>query len=112
MDVFVETIVLLTLSHFICDYVFQGDSIATGKNKFIDPAKFGVNWQYWMTAHAATHALGVYFITGNIYLCLFELVGHWIIDYLKTSNLITLHQDQMLHIAQKVVILLCFMCLY
>ena len=46
-----ELLLMLIGSHFICDYVLQTDAIATGKNRLLDPAKFGVNWYYWMTSH-------------------------------------------------------------
>ena len=47
---YLELLLMLIGSHFICDYVLQTDAIATGKNRLIDPAKFGVNWYYWMTS--------------------------------------------------------------
>lgn len=66
--------ILLVLAHLVADYVFQTDSIALGKNNTIDPAKFGVNWYYWMGSHAATHSLFVYVLTMNIWACLNSLV--------------------------------------
>ena len=61
---YLELLLMLIGSHFICDYVLQTDAIATGKNRLLDPAKFGVNWYYWMTSHAVTHGFGVGIITG------------------------------------------------
>lgn len=101
-----ELSIILVLGHFVCDYVLQTDSIALGKNKTIDPAKFGVNWYYWMTAHASTHSLFVYIVTMNIWACLFELVSHFVIDHLKCNKFYGLHVDQLLHIVCKVIIVL------
>lgn len=99
-----ELFILLVLGHLVADYVFQTDSIALGKNNTLDPAKFGVNWYYWMASHAATHSLIVYVLTMNIWACLFELVSHFAIDYFKCNKKYGLHTDQLLHIVCKLVI--------
>lgn len=104
LQIYTTMFILLVLGHFVADYVFQTDSIATGKNKTIDKAKFGVNWQYWLFSHASTHALVVYIITQNIWACLFELATHYIIDYFKCIKCYGLHVDQLLHIVVKVFI--------
>mgnify|MGYP003636331318 CR=1 FL=1 len=103
---------LLTLigCHFICDYVLQNDAIATGKNRLLDPAKFGVNWQYWLTSHAATHGFGVGIITGSFWLGFMEFVLHWLIDAGKCEDLYCLHADQTLHLLCK--ILIVYLALY
>lgn len=96
-----ELFILLVLAHLVADYVFQTDSIALGKNNTLDPAKFGVNWYYWMGSHAATHSLFVYILTMNIWACLFEFASHFIIDYMKCNKHYGLHVDQLLHIICK-----------
>ena len=98
----IEIFIKLIGGHFIADYVFQTDAIATGKNRNIDPAKFGVDWWYWMTAHAITHGFITGFITGSVWIGLAETILHWIIDFLKCEGIINLHQDQLLHAACKV----------
>ena len=92
----------MVAGHFIADYVFQTDAIATGKNRHLDPAKFGVNWWYWMTAHSITHGLAVYFVTGSVGFGLAETVAHWFIDFGKCEKRYGLHVDQGLHILCKV----------
>jgi Protein of unknown function (DUF3307). len=87
--------------HFICDYVLQTDAIATGKNLKLNKAQYGVDWYYWMTAHAITHSLAVYYLTFDIRLTIFELLAHWWIDYRKCLGKINLHTDQSLHILCK-----------
>ena len=107
---FIEMLILLIGAHLISDYVLQTDSIATGKNKHIDPAKFGVDWRYWMGSHVATHGMAVYLITGNVWLGVFEAATHWIIDCAKCDGQITLNQDQCLHVVCKLMI--CLIAFY
>jgi hypothetical protein len=97
----IEMFVLLVAGHFIADYVFQTDSIAKGKNNNIDPCLFGVNWWYWMTAHAFTHGVVTYLITGNIYILIGEFILHWYIDFGKCQKWYGVHKDQFLHIVCK-----------
>ncbi len=100
-----ELIPLLSLligGHFICDFPLQTDNLALGKNRNTDPARFGVDWQYWLSAHSATHAVAVGLITQNAALGLFEFFAHSIIDMIKCDNKINLHQDQLLHILCKI----------
>ena len=93
----IEIFFSLIALHFICDYTLQSDAIATGKNRTIEYAKFGVPWFYWMTAHAATHGFAVGLFTQNYYLGIFEFLAHFLIDSIKCEKLISLHTDQALH---------------
>ena len=54
-----------------------------------------------MVAHCAIQALGVAYITGNIWLGLGEFCAHFIIDYMKCTKRLTFNQDQALHIVCK-----------
>lgn len=101
---FLELFLVLVAGHFLADYVFQTDAIATGKNRNLDPAKFGVNWYYWMTAHAVTHSVPVYLLTGSVWWALFEFTTHWLIDWGKCENLYKLHVDQFFHMLSKYII--------
>lgn len=101
---YLELLITLIGVHFLCDYVFQTDAIATGKNRLIDPAKFGVDWRYWLTAHAATHGIGVGVVTGSVWLGVLEFGLHWIIDLGKCVKMYGLHNDQLLHLACKFII--------
>lgn len=97
----IELLIALVGMHFLCDYVFQTDAIATGKNRHLDSAKFGVNWYYWMSSHAITHGFGVGILTGSVWLGLAETVLHWIIDAGKCEKVYGLHTDQVLHFGCK-----------
>ena len=103
----IELLILLIGAHFICDYVLQGDAVATGKNRRIDPCRFGVSWWYWMTAHAVTHGFGVGLITRSVWLGACEAAAHWLIDFGECEKAYCLHEDQILHIICKLAILLC-----
>lgn len=96
-----ELLFLLVAMHFVCDYVFQTSNIAIGKNRKTDECYLGVDWYYWMTSHAATHALGVYLITRSPILALFEMFTHFVIDCMKCEGRLHLHQDQILHLVMK-----------
>jgi hypothetical protein len=95
----------LVAAHFLCDYLFQTESIALGKNRLLAKARFGVHWLYWMTTHAVTHSVGVYIVTGSLVASVFEFIAHFIIDVAKCEGYIGLHLDQALHMACKVIIL-------
>lgn len=102
---FLELLIWLVAVHYLCDYVFQTDAIATGKNKTIEVIKFGVHWTYWLTSHAFTHGVGsalvVYLFTQDLQLATviltLETTAHWVIDYCKCIGKLTLDGDQLLH---------------
>lgn len=102
----VSLFLILVAGHLIADYPLQGDAIARGKNRTIDPALFGVPWFYWMASHAATHAFAVGLATQSVVAGAFEFVAHFAIDHGKCSKLYGIHTDQILHIACKVLIVL------
>ena len=101
-----QVLLILVAGHLICDYPLQGDAIAIGKNRNIDPARFGVNWYYWMASHAATHAMAVGLITHSFVAGLFEFWMHFIIDFGKCEKKYGLHVDQALHVICKIAIVL------
>lgn len=109
---FISILIWLIASHYLCDYVFQTDSIATGKNRNIEVSKFGVHWSYWLTAHSVTHGIGVglvsYLFTNNILLATLvlsiETVLHFAIDFTKCEGKINLEVDQLLHFLCKVIL--------
>lgn len=94
----IEMFLKLIFCHAWGDYTLQSDSMAKGKCRLGG----GEMWRYWLSAHAAMHATGVWFVTGNVWLGLAEFVLHWIIDFIKCENLTNIHQDQLLHIICKV----------
>lgn len=104
----IQMFFILIAIHLVADYVLQGDSIATGKNRNLDPAKYGVPWYYWLSSHAATHSLFVGFVVQNFYAGLVEFVCHFVIDFLKCEKKINLHMDQVLHVLCKLIIVIVF----
>lgn len=102
----ISELLTLVAGHFVADYPLQGDNIATGKNRTIDPAKFGVPWWYWMAGHAATHALMVGVLTSSVAAGVFEFITHFAIDTSKCEKKINLHTDQLLHVFCKAVIVI------
>jgi hypothetical protein len=97
--------IMLCAVHFVCDFVIQGEVMALGKNRHI-PASTPVPWAYWMTAHTACHAVGVFLLTRNVPMACLEWAAHWIIDALKCEHVFGFHTDQALHIATKAAIVM------
>tara|TARA_R110000744_G_scaffold360566_1_gene468122 strand:- start:526 stop:870 length:345 start_codon:yes stop_codon:yes gene_type:complete len=96
----IQMFITLIAGHFLADFPLQNDAIAVGKSNQTQEKEgkhFGVDWFYWMIAHAATHALVVGYITGNFYLGLLEFVLHFAIDWCKCNGRFGLHVDQLLH---------------
>lgn len=96
-------LVWLIIGHFIADYALQSDYIAKAKNRNLPEGKNGI-WEIVMAAHASIHAGFVFFFTGYLFLAVFEFIAHFVIDTRKCDGVLTYKQDQMYHIACKVVI--------
>lgn len=96
-----ETLFMLLAGHFLCDYPLQGDFIGKLKNRHVNDNKI-VPWWHLMTAHSFIHAGAVLLITGVIWLAVFELVVHFIIDVLKCEGYTNIHVDQALHVVCKI----------
>lgn len=99
LGVVVEQFIRLVMVHFLCDFALQNERMALGKSKITNQLEKYVPWYYWLTAHSFIQGLGVYVVTENVFIGLFETVVHWIIDHLKCKGLTNIHQDQTLHIA-------------
>ncbi len=105
-----ELLLVLIAGHGLADFALQPSEMGKGKNRnrkvdlaSIPPGQTPATvWPYWLTAHAAVHALVVYLFTGSILLACLEWAAHWIIDFFKCENVLSVHQDQALHIACKV----------
>lgn len=95
------TFFYLIASHFVCDYPLQSDFMAVGKDEQNSP-HHGVPWYWILFAHSITHGTGVALVTGNVWLGIAETYFHFNIDGAKCDGLITVNQDQWLHIACKV----------
>ena len=93
-------LILLTLAHFVCDFVLQSDRMAVEKSSGRDVTLY---WGWWLSAHAATHGLAVALLTGIPVLGLMEMFLHAIIDWAKIRFRLTLMLDQSLHLLCKLI---------
>ena len=103
MDV-LSILLLLLAGHFVGDFVLQTSPMSSGKNRNNSRERFDDSfpqWYYWLSAHASTHGLIVYLVTGSIIFLMCEFLSHWLIDFMKCDKLISLHQDQLLHLLTK-----------
>lgn len=101
---FVAVLFGLIAAHFICDYVFQPFAMFKGKNHLaskLDDTAPNINWWYWLTAHSAMHGVAVYIVTRNLYLDLAETTAHWLIDWGHNAGKYSLHAEQAMHLACK-----------
>ena len=95
-----DSLILLFLAHFVCDFTLQTDRMAREK---VPGRDVTLDWRIWLLSHAATHGLAVALITGLPLLGLAELVLHAIIDWSKSRFRFSLACDQALHIVCKIV---------
>lgn len=92
----------LVSAHFALDYPLQGDTTAREKNpNSTTPLQAHVPWFYWMTAHAIMHAAAVALITGSALFTAIEFIAHFALDYAKCQGWISIHVDQVGHLATK-----------
>ena len=98
---------LFLVGHAVCDFVLQGEVMGTSKSRRKNlPGERGPEfpqWYYWLAAHALTHGGAVCLIAGSWGLGLVETLLHATIDHLKCESRISVHQDQALHLACKLV---------
>lgn len=102
----VENLFMLLFGHALADFVLQPEAMGYGKNrndKIHDKKNslFPV-WWYWLTAHALVHGGVVYLVSNSLILGLVETALHWLTDFSKCENWISVHQDQGIHIGSKV----------
>ena len=93
-----ELLLLLVLTHFLCDFGLQSDRMACEKCAGQDAT---LPWGWWLTAHVAIHGLGVALVTGVPLLALPEMALHALIDRLKCRGRFGMATDQALHLACK-----------
>ena len=91
---------LLLFCHALADYPLQGDFLSRAKNRF-NPI-VGVPWYHGLFSHAAIHAGFVGIITGSLVIGLAEFVVHAYTDDTKCRGRISYDQDQLIHVACKV----------
>lgn len=97
-----NVLLALLVAHLVADFPLQGDAVAVHKGRHVhDALSRAVPWWYWMTAHAAAHALAVFLVTQSLGCALAEFVCHWLIDTAKCEGCFSIHVDQALHVACK-----------
>lgn len=103
----------LLAGHALMDYSLQNDVMASCKcRKTTNPIQVAVPWYYWLTAHALLHGAAVGAVVSwvgygwhlVVWFAVAEAVLHWFIDLGKCERLYSIHVDQLLHVACKVVI--------
>ncbi len=98
MDSFVAVLFGLLVGHAVGDVSLQSAILSQSKRKQFSQA----HWFYFLFAHALIHGGAVYVVTGNHYLGMAETACHFVIDYFKCEDKISLAVDQALHFACKV----------
>lgn len=101
----ITILLLLVFAHALADYPLQGDFLSKAKNRTAPLP--GVPWYQALGAHAAIHAGFVGIITGSIWLALAEFIAHALIDDAKCRGVLTFNQDQLAHMACKVLWVIC-----
>lgn len=101
--VFFKQLFLFIVMHALLDFPLQGDAVAVNKNPNANTElQKHVPWYYWLGSHAFVHGGGVWLITNSVFLGMCEVGAHFVIDYFKCKGKYSIHGDQMLHIACKV----------
>jgi hypothetical protein len=107
----ITTFFVLLFAHAMGDFAAQPEVMARGKSRhskpdYVPPGQaFCLCWPYWLFAHALIHGGLVYFVTGSCLLGVLETVLHAVIDFAKCEGWTNVHQDQLWHLAAKVVYL-------
>lgn len=82
--------------------------MATEKNRHSrTELQKAVPWFYWLTAHSLVHGGAIYLVTRSVTLGVIETILHWIIDFVKCEGWTSIHTDQFLHVACRV--LYCYL---
>ena len=92
----------LLCAHALTDYVLQSDRMAAYKHPAeTRHADYGP-WWWWMVAHGLINALGVLYVTQNVWLSVGECIVHMMLDTFKSRGFLTTNQDQAGHLLSKV----------
>lgn len=89
-----ETLLLLTAAHFVCDYPLQGDFLAKAKQE-------GPLRVWHLFGHSVIHGCAVALVTANPFLGILETTAHMLIDENRVHGRITFATDQALHLGCK-----------
>lgn len=115
--ILLQMIFLFVATHYLFDVVFQSEKLVRGKNRnstntMYDPKVHGPKapcWIFDLSAHALSHALGVYVVCRylgvsehtSLIFALIETVAHWITDFFKCEKKYGIFEDQGLHLGVK-----------
>ena len=99
IELFLSVLFGLIFWHVLADYPLQGDFLSKAKGRAYEP---DVPWWQAMAAHCIIHAGGVLMITQRADLALYEFIAHFLIDKAKVAGKINFNQDQLMHVACKV----------
>jgi hypothetical protein len=89
----------MLVGHALADFPLQGPFLSEAKNP-----RTAIGAQFWpwaLGAHGLIHGGAVALATGSVVLGLAETVLHAIIDAAKCSGHLSLHEDQLAHVACK-----------
>jgi hypothetical protein len=64
----------------------------------------GQPWYYHLGAHSLIHGGVIMFITNSLPWSLYISIFHFIFDFAKCEGMITIHQDQFLHVLTLLII--------
>lgn len=99
------TFFAMLVGHALADYPLQGEFVASGKNRYAPIP--GVPWYQILGAHSLIHGgfvgLIAWMACGAWWLGILEAIAHFVIDDAKCSGKLSFNQDQMLHVACKIV---------
>jgi hypothetical protein len=93
-------LLMLIAGHALCDYPLQGDFLAKAKNRTAPIP--GVPWYQALGAHAAIHGGMVALVTGSTAMGIAETTIHALTDDMKCRGKLSYNQDQVIHLACKV----------
>ena len=107
---FVTLVFLLLCGHFLADFTFQTEWIATNKNRHVrlnfppeQRAHMQVIWPWLLTSHAFTHGLMVYLVTHKLSLAFAELGVHWLTTSENARSGTAFTWIRFIHVASKFV---------
>jgi len=97
-------LVLLALvgGHFVGDFAAQSQYMAKAKN--ITAPTDGIPWWWVLFGHASIHGMIVGLTTGSAIFGCMEIAFHFVIDLKKCLGKFSFLQDQLIHIACKILI--------
>lgn len=91
-----QVFVVLVLLHFTTDFTFQTERQAIHKSRLYPHE--AVSWQWWLISHSFTQGFFILVATGSIVLALLNSFFHMFVDNGKCEEIISLEEDQLLHL--------------